>query len=180
MTSAFQHQGRGWRLRHTFFLPALAWAAVSATALPEPAVAQIAAAELQSAVRSAVRRDREIARFYQARRYQPLWVRNGTVGGEARQLLHLLETADADGLDPRTYRPDAVAAAIANAERGRRRDLARAEILLSTTFANYVRDVRRARDMGVIYTEAHYRPSVPTRTEALEMAASAPDLQTYL
>jgi murein L,D-transpeptidase YcbB/YkuD len=53
-------------------------------------------------------------------------------------------------------------------------------MMLSTTFANYVRDVRRHRDMGVVYTEAHHRPVVPTKAAVLTVAAQAPSLQTYL
>ncbi len=155
----------------------LACAAVAVAAAPEPALAQ---GGLTEAVRSAVRGDREIARFYQQRGYQPIWVRGGTLGPEAQQLLHLLETAEADGLNPRTYRPNAVADAIEEAAGGAPRALARAEMLLSRTFAEYVRDARRARDMGIVYTEAHFRPVVPSKTVVLMAAAAAPNLQAYL
>ena len=158
----------------------IACAAFALTLGNSPADAQRPAGDLTTAVRSAVRGDREVASFYQARGYQPLWVQGGFVGTEARQLLHLLETADADGLNPRTYRPDAVADSIEEASRGSPRALARAEMLLSTSFVNYVRDVRRARDMGVVYTEPHFRPVVPSKLAVLRVAAEAPSLQTYV
>jgi len=164
---------------HTKLLQALAGAALT-VAVPVQAAAQPAPAELGNAVRSAVRGDKEIARFYQERGYRPLWAQYGRLGQEAEQLLHLIDTADADGLDPRRYRPQAVADAIDGAAHGSPRALARAEMLLSTTFANYVRDVRRHRDMGVIYTEPHFRPVVPSKHAVLTMAASAPSLRTYL
>jgi len=177
--ASFQRAGRLPR-PSKFLLGALAGAGLFAAALPASAVAQAMPGQMESAVRSAVRGDKEVARFYQTRGYRPLWAARGMIGPEAEQLLHLLETAEADGLDPRRYRPRAVAEAIADARSGAPRALARAEMLLSNSFANYVRDVRRARDMGVVYTEPHFRPVVPTKTAALTMAAQAPSLQTYL
>ena len=180
MISAVAKQVRSWSRAFNPAVYALACAAVVLSWSPGPAFAQQGMAELSSALRSAGRRDREVGRFYQTRGYQPIWIRGGAPGPEARQLLHLLRTADADGLNPAAYRPEAVAEAIADAEGGSRRALAGAEILLSSTFAAYVRDVRTARDMGVIYTEPHFRPAVPTKAEILSAAAAAPSLQAYL
>lgn len=160
---------------------ALALLATAALSVASPALAQPQpAGEIEAAVRSAARGDREVTQFYRARAYQPLWVRGGVLGSEARQLLHLIETADADGLDPRAYRPDAIEAAIEAAAEGSPRALARVEWLLSNTLADYVRDVRRHRDMGVVYTEGHLRPVIPTKTAVLNMAAGAPSLQAWL
>jgi murein L,D-transpeptidase YcbB/YkuD len=145
-----------------------------------PAAAQPGGGSIEGAVRSAVRADREVERFYQARGYRPLWVRGGAVGPEAVQLLQLIKTAGADGLVPRTYRPHVLVEALQRAQGGSPKALARAEMLLSTTFADYVRDVRRHRDMGVVYTEAHFRPIVPTKAAVLTGAAQAPSLQQYL
>lgn len=161
------------------FLEAAAGAAL-VLGLSTPALAQPGPAGLEAALRSAVRSDRELARFYQTRGYRPLWVRGGRVGVEAEQLHRLLVTATADGLAPQAYRPAAIVEAVERADEGSARALARAEILLSSTFANYVRDVRRHRDMGVVYTEAHFVPVVPSRAAVLNSAAQAPDLQQYL
>jgi murein L,D-transpeptidase YcbB/YkuD len=147
--------------------------------LSAPAAAQPAGG-VETALRSAVRSDRDVERFYQARGYRPLWLRGGVVGTEAVQLLQLIETANADGLVPRTYQPHALIEALRRTDDGSPRSLARAEMLLSTTFANYVRDVRRHRDMGVVYTEAHFKPIVPTKAAVLTSAAQAPSLQRYL
>jgi murein L,D-transpeptidase YcbB/YkuD len=137
-------------------------------------------AGLEAALRSALRGDRELARFYEGRGYQPIWVHGERVGPEAEQLHRLLATASADGLSPRAYRPDAIVEAVERADQGSVRALARAEALLSSTFGNYVRDVRRHRDMGVVYTEAHFVPIVPSKTAVLTGAAQARSLQQYL
>jgi murein L,D-transpeptidase YcbB/YkuD len=158
---------------------AAAGLALGLGALSAPAVAQPTSA-VETALRAAARSDREVERFYQARGYRPLWLRGGVVGTEAVQLLQLIETAGADGLVPRTYRPHALIEALERTEDGSPRSLARAEMLLSTTFADYVRDVRRHRDMGVVYTEVHFKPIVPGKTAVLTSAAQAPSLQQYL
>jgi murein L,D-transpeptidase YcbB/YkuD len=165
---------------------ALALFATAAMCFAAPSFAQAQAqhqapaGEIEAAVRSAARGDREVTQFYRARAYRPLWVREGVLGAEGRQLLHLIETAEADGLDPRAYRPEALEQAIEAAAGGSPRALARAEWLLSNILADYVRDVRQHRDMGVVYTEQHLRPVVPTKTAVLNMAAGAPSLQTWL
>jgi murein L,D-transpeptidase YcbB/YkuD len=135
---------------------------------------------LEAEIRSAVRGERAVARFYEGRNYRPLWVRDGRIGPEAEELHHLLMTASADALSPRAYRPDSIIAAVERADEGSLRALARAEILLSATFAEYVRDVRRHRDMGVVYTEAHFVPFAPDVSAILASAARAPNLQRYL
>jgi hypothetical protein len=56
------------------------------------------------------------------------------------------------------YRPRALASAIEKARGGSPKALAKAEMLLSRTFANYVRDVRRPRDIGLIYVEQALAP----------------------
>jgi murein L,D-transpeptidase YcbB/YkuD len=154
--------------------------ALGLAAIPASSLAQALPGDLEAAIRASVRGDRDLDRFYEERDYRPLWVAGGRVGPEAEQLHSLLATAAADGLSPRTYRPDALVEAVERADDGPPRALARAEALLSRTFANYVRDVRRHRDMGVVYTEAHFVPIVPSRTAVLTSAAQAPSLQRYL
>ena len=158
----------------------LGGAALALIAFPTASLAQAVPDDLAAEIRSVVRGDRDLARFYEARGFRPLWVRGGRVGSEAEQLHRLLTTASADGLASRAYRPDALVEAVERADDGSLRALARAEALLSTTFANYVRDVRRNRDMGVVYTEAHFVPIVPSKAAVLTGAAQAPELQQYL
>ncbi len=158
-----------------------ACAAVALVALPTAAPAQRQPASVETAVRSAAREDRDLARFYAARGNRPLWIENGMLVPAAGELIDLLMSAEADGLDPEDYRPRQLARTLdAAAERGAPAALARAELALSRTLADYVRDTRRSRDVGMVYTEAHLRPVVPTREAVLVMAAAAPDLARYV
>ncbi len=145
-----------------------------------PAVAQPVPAEFLSAMRRAVRGDREVARFYERRNYRPFWFDNGLFRPEVDQLLYLLDTAEADSLDPRSYRIEPLIEALHTAQSRSLRDIARAEFQLSRTFSSYVQAVRRSLDVGMIYTEPHLRPKVPDRTEVMGMAASARNLQLWL
>jgi murein L,D-transpeptidase YcbB/YkuD len=145
---------------------------------PGVAFARAAAAEVQAAIRAEAGGD--VGGFYRARQHRPLWIRGGTIGAEADRLLRLLESADADGLDPDDYRPGALATAIRRARGGDAEDLAEAELLLSRRFAQYVRDVRRPRDGVMIYADRQLRPARPTVRAVLDAAAAAPSLQGYL
>ena len=118
--------------------------------------------------------------FYEARGYRTLWVQGSSLGVQADLLLKLIETADADGLDPEDYRPGMLASAIEAARQGSAADLARAEMLLSKALAAYVRDVRRPRDVDMLYVDKSLAPAVPTAGAVLQAAASAPSLERYL
>ncbi len=165
-----------------FFHPLVtACAAVALVALPTAAPAQRQPVSVETAVRSAAREDRDLARFYAARGNQPLWIENSRLGPAAGELIDLLMSAEADGLDPDDYRPRQLARTLDEAaERGAPAALARAELALSRTLADYIRDTRRSRDVGMVYTEAHLRPVVPTREAALTIAAAAPDLADWV
>jgi murein L,D-transpeptidase YcbB/YkuD len=148
-----------------------------------PAHAQYAAptAGLQQAMRDIDKADREVRTFYERRNYRPLWIRNGEIGVEAETLLKLVSTADADGLDPRMFRPRQIAAAIDKARRGiSPRALSSAEVLLSVTLARYIRAVRTPRDIGMNYVDPAVVPAAPSRLAVLEAAAEAPSLARYL
>lgn len=154
-------------------------AAVTLAMLPAEAFAQPAPASVQRAIKSADS-SREVRAFYKARDYRPLWIRGGSIGPEADRLLHLLDTAELDGLDPGDYRPDALAEAIGRARGGSPKALARAEMLLSRRFAEYVRDSRQPHDTGMTYVDAQLTPAAPTARDALEAAAAASSLGQYL
>ena len=86
-----------------------------------------------------------------------------------------------EGLDPGDYRPGALADAIVEARHGPPAALARAEILLTRRFAQYVRDVRRPpRRAAMIYAERGLAPVRPTARAVLERAARAPSLAEHL
>jgi murein L,D-transpeptidase YcbB/YkuD len=156
-------------------------AAIAALAMaPSGAQAQRAPAGIEAAIGSATSSERELRDFYRARGNRPLWIRGSGLGPEAELLLDLIKTADIEGLNPDTYRPRALEAALRSAERGSPRALVRAEMLLSRTFATYARDVRRPREMGMIYVDRALAPGVPTAASLLEGAASAASLEQHL
>lgn len=147
---------------------------------PSGAYAQAASSDVSAALRSASGGDRDVRAFYAARNHRPLWVRGNALGPEADHVLELLETADADGLDPGDYRPRAVHSAIDKAQGGSPKALAKAEMLLSKSFSAYVRDIRRPRATGMVYVDRQLAPSAITPRAALDAAASAPSLNQYL
>lgn len=164
-------------------LPFLKICLVAATACvmaPGTAAAQIAPAQVQSALKSAGKSAQELRPFYATRGFRPLWVRGATIGPEADELLKLIGTAYYDGLDPDAYKPRALASAIRNGREGSPKALAKAEAMLSQTLAAYVRDVRRPRDSGMIYVDRELAPTVLKPSAVLSAAASAPSLDQYL
>jgi len=108
------------------------------------------------------RADPALGAFYASRNYQSLWSIEGRIRPEVETVLSFLRTADLDGLDPSNYLRGGVEQAVADAASGDPGALARAELLLSHDFAAYVRDVRRVRNVGVIYADAGLRPPPPS------------------
>lgn len=135
--------------------------------------------EIQASLRS-VGGDRQVRAFYAARDYRPLWIRGGMLAPEADRFLDIVETADAEGLDPDDYRPRALASAIENAADGEPRALAKAEMLLSRSFAAYVRDVRRPRRSNMVYVDRELAPAPIAARDALSAAAAAPSFARYV
>jgi murein L,D-transpeptidase YcbB/YkuD len=140
-------------------------------------------APASAAVEGALRSEggaRDVRAFYKARGYRPLWIRGATLGPEADRFLDLVATAEVDGLDPDDYRPRALAEAIAEARTGSPEALAKAEMLLSRRFADYVRDVRKQRPAAMHYVEKPLAPTVPKVRQVLDAAAAAPSLRQHL
>jgi murein L,D-transpeptidase YcbB/YkuD len=155
-------------------------AAAALAMVPAGAHAQRASDAVEAAIKSASSSDREIRAFYQQRGNRPLWTRGSQVGPEADLLLDLIKTADVEGLKPEVYQPREIESALNRARGESPRALARAEMLLSRTFAAYARDVRRPRDIGMIYVDQALAPVVPTARSILESAALAPSFEQYL
>ena len=155
--------------------------AASAIALPVSAEAAAAPVASPSSVSAEIGRfaagNRELSAFYASRQNRPLWINSGQSG---ELLLHLLETAHADGRDPGRYLRLGVREALNDARSGSPRDLARADLVLSSAFAAYVRDVRQPEDIGVIYGEPALRPRAPNALTVLHRAATAPSLEEYV
>jgi murein L,D-transpeptidase YcbB/YkuD len=165
--------------RHRLFRLSLA-AAMSLAVLPTQAQAQWAMEPVQAALRSAAGSDRDLRAFYTGRGFRPLWVQGNMLAPAADRFLQIVETAEHDGLDPRDYRPRSLASAIDKAREGSPKALAKAEMLLSRTFANYVRDVRQPRDIGMIYVDKVLAPKPPTTLQLLQAAAAAPSIDQHV
>jgi murein L,D-transpeptidase YcbB/YkuD len=117
-------------------------------AAPLPSLAATPAAAAGAApVATSLASGSEIAEFYRARGGRPLWVAPQS-GGAAQLLLGLLNGASTDGLDANRYQVAKVADALRAAQRGDRRSVDRAEMLLSQAFVAYARDLRRAAIAG--------------------------------
>lgn len=116
---------------------------------------------------------RGVADFYSARQGQPLWFAPGNEQA-ASDLLQLLGSAQADGLDPRRYRVGDLQRALRAAWGGNPSAVRRADFLLSQAFAAYVRDLRSAPAAGTIFVDAELRPRAPGARVILEEAARSP------
>jgi murein L,D-transpeptidase YcbB/YkuD len=115
----------------------------------------------------------DLKRFYAARGYRPLWVVGSGSGVAAKTLIGYLETADQDGLDSGKYDPDKLRETIDQSLDGNPRDVARAELLLSKTFARYVTDQRRS-DVKIVWADESLRPD-KLKPDAVLRAAGFPD-----
>ena len=120
-----------------------------------------------------------VADFYKARGDAPLWLSAGA-GDAAQQLVSLLGSVTLDGFEPDRYRPAALQAAIDSVRSGKRKDVLRADELLSEAFAAYVRDLRQDPGIGITYVDPQLRPAAPGALAALLGAASAPSLSDYV
>jgi murein L,D-transpeptidase YcbB/YkuD len=143
--------------------PALAWA------VPAPAP-QIASTDAVSI---------EIARFYAARADRPLWF-GQTAGDAPRQLLRLINTAKADGLDPAKFDVSALLAAIKDGETGDPAAVKRADETLSRAFVTFARALQHDPKVGVIYVDAELKPVPKSPAILLEQAAKAPLLSAFI
>jgi murein L,D-transpeptidase YcbB/YkuD len=157
-------------------------AKAGAKAKPKPEEAPAAdpiARDVAAAIRA--KASGKLAKFYGQRGYWPLWVRAGKLGSAPDQLVELLATADLDGLDPDRYKIDRLRRTVKDADGGDAEALARAELLLSTSFAAYVRDMRRpARSVKITYLDPELTPAPPGEDDVLRAAALAPSFATYL
>jgi L,D-transpeptidase YcbB len=148
------------------------------------AMGQAASASAEPNVIYGIRRyaafNPEMAAFYATRQYRPLWFRGTVLGPEAEILLGLISTAEADGRSSESFLGLGVREAISAARSGFPEALARAEVVLSSAFALYARDLRRAADTGVIYGEPSLQGRIPNTLTVLQRASDAPSFERYL
>jgi murein L,D-transpeptidase YcbB/YkuD len=117
--------------------------------------------------------------FYRARGHAPLWLAPAA-GDAAQQLIALLGTASLDGLYPDKYHVAALQQALEVARAGKRKDVARADQMLSDAFVAYMSDLKRDPNIGILYVDPDLRPMPPSPLAALLGAAAAPQLSYYV
>jgi murein L,D-transpeptidase YcbB/YkuD len=149
--------------------------AAAAVSLAVPLVGSQSAA---SAAAVAASQDSQVAAFYRARDGAPLWLAPSS-GAAAQQLLSLLETAQADHLNPKRYNVRSLSRALDQARGGDPGAVRRADEMLSEAFVAYARDQRHDPG-GIIYVDPQLRPTPPSAAELLSAAARAPSLSDYV
>jgi murein L,D-transpeptidase YcbB/YkuD len=120
-----------------------------------------------------------IEAFYRARGGAPLWF-SPTAGASVQQMMLLLSTAQADGLNPNRYNVRGLSRAVQAAARGNPTAIQRAEVMLSEAFVNYARDQKRDPNVGIIYVDPELRPTPPSAATLLSQLASAPSRAKYI
>lgn len=122
----------------------------------------------------------ELAGFYEARGWRPLWIEQGRVGAAGEALLELVRYADVDGVKAKKLKARDLARTLNRASDGDPEHLVRAELALSRTLAAYVRAMRAAPHADMQYEGPALQPVIPTARAVLESAAAAPSLDRYV
>ncbi|MEO6225762.1 MAG: L,D-transpeptidase family protein [Sphingomicrobium sp.] len=169
--------GRGVAIAAAVMASAPATAATTATAAM--AVTASAAAPAPAAAARPGTVGQTVADFYRARRNAPLWF-GPAAGDSAQQLITLLSGAGLDGINPARYQPLALQQALATARSGKRKDLERADQILSQAFAVYVSDMMRDPGVGITYVDVQLWPTPPSALATLLQASAAPSLSEYV
>ncbi len=149
------------------------------------AVAVIAAAPVSfpsaaHAATVAVDSGRVVESFYDSRAERPLWLQAGQLTPAAQQLLSLMRSARIDGLDPARYAPEGLDKLLRKAADGNEGAARKADMLISTAFVAYARDLRSAGSPEVKYLDPQLRSDAPSAGRLLQMAAAAPSLETFV
>jgi len=163
----------GWPLKKVL----VAGSALAAVAVVAPTVVPGAAAEAKS--RPSFPLDGEIADFYRSRGGAPLWLAPNAQNA-APQLLQLLASAQADGLNPRRYDVRGLSRALVEARTGSPAAIQRAEAMFSNAFVSYARDLKHDPEIGIVYVDPELKPTPQSAGELLGAAAHAPSLADYV
>jgi murein L,D-transpeptidase YcbB/YkuD len=121
----------------------------------------------------------DIAAFYRSRGGAPLWLAPAS-GNAAQQLVQLLATAHADGINPKRYNVKGLSRALGDARRGDPAAIQRAEAMLSAAYVAYARDLKHDPRVGIIYVDPELRPAPPSASVLLNQAAHAASLPDYV
>jgi murein L,D-transpeptidase YcbB/YkuD len=162
---------------HSFLKIGSTAAALILAALPISA-ASAAPAPAPAPVPTRVTTFQSVSDFYRARNGALLWLAPNA-GDAAQQLLVTLSNARVDGLDPDRYGVTALQDELRKAWGGNKKAAVHADEMLSEAFVAYVRDMKQAPDVGVMYVDAQLRPTPPSPMATLLEAAMAPSLSAY-
>ncbi len=121
-----------------------------------------------------------IEKFYEARGFRPLWSATGSIGEEAEALIGFFETASLDGLKPSSYKVKELRKAIAQAQSGNPKDVAKAELKLSKSFARYAIDLRRRSRVEMLYADARLLPRKLHEDDVLRAAGLPQPFRHYI
>ncbi len=125
--------------RRRFFATFALMLGLAVFAAPVGAIAQVTA--FKQAVAEAASNDEDIAAFYRANGYTPLWTGTGEQDRNRRaQLMHAIKSVADHGLPAARYDADGLMAQLANVRTPRDRGLA--EVAMSRTFLKYARDIQ--------------------------------------
>ena len=170
-------------------LPAFAVLLVAALLVPLPqATVQAnwfgepdAALRTELRVEIGQRAGKAVREFYAARGNAPLWLNQyARPSGAATLLLYRMQTAQFDGVDPDKLDVAGLTRLAGKAQRGDIADVARYEVALSEAFVAYVRAMRAAPRLPMIYASDALAPVVPAPQSVLETAASSAPLEDYI
>ncbi|MEO6224790.1 MAG: hypothetical protein ABIO80_02915, partial [Sphingomicrobium sp.] len=111
--------------------------------------------------------------------FGPRWFTPSS-GTAAQQLIQLLATSQADGINPRRYNVRGLTRAVQDARTGNPAAIQRAEGMLNSALVAYARDLRHDPNVGVIYVDPELRPSAMSERDLFAQAAAAPSLADYV
>jgi murein L,D-transpeptidase YcbB/YkuD len=140
--------------------------------------AAISPGQIETALRAAP--DTELEAFYRLAQHRSIWTVGDALRPEALQLVGMLRQADLDGFREGPEQAERLQRAIERAQAGSPGDLARAEVLLSSAWIDYVRALRRPADVGITYIDPSLLPTLPNGRAILNAAAAAPSLSRHL
>jgi len=162
----------GQRPVRRLFIIAGAVAALAAAPVSFPASAEAAATSIPSG--------QGVDDFYQIRGGRPLWFKAGQPTAAVQQLLALIDTSSADGLDPDNYDIKGIRKALERASGGNDKAIRKADVQLSKAFTDYARDLRAGGSSQLKYVDPSLNVGPPSPLRLLERAEGAPSLKDYL
>ncbi|MDU8942158.1 L,D-transpeptidase family protein [Ovoidimarina sediminis] len=119
----------------------LAGGAAAALLVSVPSIGNAAVTAFMQAVAEAASNDRDIAAFYRANGYKPIWTGTGNRDKQRRQsFIKAVSQAGDHGLPAGRYSPDLIETNLRGVQS--QRDLGRLEVELSRLFLRYARDVQ--------------------------------------